>query len=121
MEPDNGYPAAGVPPQPVVPQGPIKPKRSLNFNFPIIATVVGVVLVIALVGLLIYFISQANQSQAKIDEQIATAAEQARQEQSQADEADFIEREKQPFRSYEGPAVLGGLKIEFPKIGMFMQ
>src|SRR3990167_3909274 len=114
MEP-NGYPNAGVPPQSVVPQSPIEPKRGFNFNFPLIMGIVGVLLVLVLVGGLIYFLGQANQSQSAINEQVTAAIEQAKQEQGQADEAAFVEREKQPFRSYEGPAVLGGLKVEFPK------
>lgn len=49
--------------------------------------------------------------QQKIDAAVAAAVEQREQEL----EAEFIEREKEPLKTYTGPSQYGTLKIEYPK------
>lgn len=39
----------------------------------------------------------------------------AKKEQKAADEADFLEREKQPYETFEGPSEFGSIKIVYPK------
>src|SRR5687768_15020539 len=115
MDP-NGYPNAGVPPQSVVPQGPVEPpKRQFNFNFPVIMMIVGGATLLIVVGLLLYFLNQYNKAQANVEQQRIEAAETAKAEQKQADEAEFAQRLKQPYRSYQAPRVFGTIKVEFPK------
>lgn len=52
-----------------------------------------------------------NNSDKKSEAAVAVAKE----EQKTADEADFIEREKQPYETFDGPSEFGSLKIVYPK------
>lgn len=70
---------------------------------------------LVLAGLSIYYIRQYQTAKTTVDMQRAEAAEQARVEQKAADEADFAERIKEPYRSYSAPVVLGALQLSFPK------
>ena len=70
---------------------------------------------LALGGTSIYFISEYNQAKTTVDQQKAEAAATARDEQKQADEADFVQRQKEPYRSYSAPLVFGALTIAYPR------
>ncbi len=52
-----------------------------------------------------------NNVDAKIDEAVEAATEQNSIEK----EAEFAEREKQPFKTYLGPASLGSISVTYPK------
>lgn len=49
------------------------------------------------------------------DKKSADAVAAAKTEQKATDEADFIEREKEPFETYTGPAEFGSIKVVYPK------
>jgi hypothetical protein len=49
------------------------------------------------------------------DKKSADAVEVAKTEQRSTDETDFLEREKQPFETYNGPSEFGSIKIVYPK------
>ena len=121
MEPEQnltpGYqiPPDGAPnPPPVAVEPP--PKGGRHFNLPIFLAAVLLVLTIAMGVVAIYYILKYNEQKSTVDQQKTAAAQTAREEQKQADEAAYAERDKLPYRSYEAPAVLGAIKIEFPKI-----
>ena len=52
-----------------------------------------------------------NDLQSKINAAVASAVT----EQSSKDEAEFLEREKNPFRTFSGPADYGQLTFKYPK------
>ena len=66
-------------------------------------------------GLAIYYIGQFNKAQTTVDQQVAEAVEQAKKEQQALDEADFVQRQKMPYRTYSAPNVLGAISVSFPK------
>ncbi len=70
---------------------------------------------LALGGTSIYFISEYNKAKTTVDQQKADAAAAAREEQKQADEAEFVQRQKEPNRNYSAPLVLGALNISYPR------
>ncbi|MEK7472142.1 MAG: hypothetical protein AAB624_02740 [Patescibacteria group bacterium] len=49
------------------------------------------------------------------DKKSATAVATAKEEQKATDEADFLEREKQPYETFDGPSEFGSIKIVYPK------
>ena len=49
------------------------------------------------------------------DKKSAAAVATAKEEQKATDEADFIEKEKQPYETFDGPSEFGSLKIVYPK------
>lgn len=50
-----------------------------------------------------------------VDKKVAAAVEVAKKEASDQKEVEFLEREKQPFKTYTGPAAYGSLTFQFPK------
>lgn len=49
------------------------------------------------------------------DKKSATAVAAAKEEQKATDEVDFLEREKQPYETFDGPSEFGSIKIVYPK------
>lgn len=70
---------------------------------------------LALAGISIYYIRGFQKAKTTVDLQRSEAAEIAKTEQKQADEAAFAESLKEPYRTYTAPAVLGALTVSFPK------
>lgn len=50
-----------------------------------------------------------------VDEKIATAVEIAQQETATEKDNEFIEREKQPLKTYNSPSTAGSLQVKYPK------
>ncbi len=67
------------------------------------------------VGLFIWMILQYNDVSADVNAQIKTAVDAAKIEQALEDEAEFAEREKDPYRDFAGPADYGQLSFKYPK------
>jgi len=112
--PQNPNPV--YPDQPVAPPPGVEPPREKKqLNLPLILAVLMFLLALGLGILAIIYIQKYADASTNLDQHRAEAASAAKEEQKQADEKDFLEREKLPYRAYEAPAVLGALKIEFPK------
>ena len=58
---------------------------------------------------------QYNDVQTDVDGQIAAAVAVAKDEQAMEDEAEFLEREKYPYKTFSGPTDYGQLTFEYPK------
>lgn len=56
-----------------------------------------------------------QENQADLDKKIANATSVAVQQAETAKEAEFVERENKPFRSYSGTPTYGSLTFSFPK------
>lgn len=50
-----------------------------------------------------------------VDAKIQTAVEVAKQQESTAKDKQFVEKEKQPLRTYNGPEAYGSISLSFPK------
>jgi hypothetical protein len=50
-----------------------------------------------------------------VDSKIAEAVEVANEKISLEKEAEFAERDKQPFKTYQGPSAFGALKVPYPR------
>lgn len=70
-----------------------------------------VVFASVMVWALVNYMDQKN----NVDSKVADAVEIAKAEQAEADEAAFIEREKEPYRVYAGSADLGSVRFNYPK------
>lgn len=84
-------------------------------NLLVVMIIVLCLVVAGLGGLSLYYYSRMHTAVTTVEEQKQEAAGIAKEEQKKQDEADFIEREKEPYRLYEAPAVLGPVRVEFPK------
>ena len=106
-------------PTPQAPQGfdptqPIqKPKRHINGL--LIPLIVAVLLLIGSIGFGIWTFMDRQSYKNDSDSKSAVAVAAAEKLLDAKKEADFIEREKQPYKTYEGPATFGSVKLIYPK------
>lgn len=73
------------------------------------------VLVVVLTGLCIWLFMGYNHYKSDADALVADAASKAKTEQQKTDEAQFLEREKVPTRTFQGPSDLGSVSFQYPK------
>ena len=72
-------------------------------------------MVLALTGLTIWLFMGYSDYKNNSDQKVAAAKVAAKEEQKNADEAEFTEKEKLPTRTYTGPADLGSVSFQYPK------
>lgn len=130
---DNNYqmpPVSGS--QPIQPAGP---NQSVNPGMPmvqqvqvtpeakkdvsgLIKTIVIIVLsliAVTFIGLFIWIMVEYNTVRTDVDGQISVAVAEAKDEQATKMEAEFLEREKYPYKVFAGPVDYGQLTFEYPK------
>lgn len=107
----------GVPGMPMVQQVQVTPAKKKDAAGLIKTIVIIIVSLIAVtfIGLFIWMYTQYDKASTDVEGQIATAKAEAREEQALKDEAEFLEREKNPYKIFSGPADYGELNFEYPK------
>ena len=96
-------------------QLPPKPIKDTAGLVKTIAIVILSLVAVTFIGLFIWMLLERNEAQTDIDTKIQMAEAAARDEQSQKMEAEFLEREKYPYKTFSGPADYGQLTFEYPK------
>lgn len=94
---------------------PTKPKRQISLNIPMILAGLLLISTIALGLLSINYANKYTEAKTDVDGQKAAAAAAAKEEQKVVDQKEHEEMDKQPYRTYQAPAVLGAIQAEFPK------
>lgn len=92
-----------------------KDKYSLVKTIAIIALSLGMV---TFIGLFIWInaeYSEAKEEYRDVDVKVSDAVNKAKDEQYKADQAEYVELEKYPFKTFAGPADYGELSFEYPK------
>ena len=92
-----------------------KDKYSLIKTIAIIALSLGMV---TFIGLFIWInaeYGQAKEEYRDVDIKVSDAVNKAKDEQYKADQAEYVELEKYPFKTFAGPADYGELSFEYPK------
>ncbi|RYC75135.1 hypothetical protein G3RUM_00075 [Candidatus Nanosyncoccus alces] len=102
---------------PMVQQVQVVPEKKKDIAGLVKTIVIVMVSLIAVtfIGLFIWMFVQYNDVQADVDGQINIAVAEAKDEQAMEDEAEFLEREKYPYKTFSGPADYGQLTFEYPK------
>lgn len=102
---------------PMVQQVQVMPEQKKD-----IAGLVKTIVIIALslvavtfIGLFIWMTVQYNDARDNIDAEVATAVQIAKDEQTTKLEAEFLEREKYPYKTFAGPVDYGQLTFEYPR------
>ena len=93
----------------------IEGKSNLGSVIKIIVIIVLSLALVTFIGLFIWKNSQYVEAQTDVDEKIAVAVAEAKDEQATKDEQEFAEREKYPYRAFSGPADYGQLTFKYPK------
>lgn len=109
----NGY-GVGTPPAQGLPVSQNSKKRGLPWRW-MIPIVVLTLLLLGTIGLAFQLFNEKEDYKNNSDQKVAAAVDQAKEEASKVKEAEFIEREKQPYKVYKGPATFGSLSITYPK------
>ena len=113
---DNNYqtPAPGMP---MVQQVQVQPEVKKD-NSGLIKTIVIIILslvAVTFIGLFIWMLVQYNDVSSDVNGQIDVAVAAAKDEQATKMEAEFLEREKYPYKVFAGPVDYGQLTFEYPK------
>ena len=108
-------PAAGpAPTARLVPVAAKTQKQNANLIWIILLIISGLVAV-TFIALFIWMFSKWDTAQNDVDSQINAAVATAVNEKAEEMENQFIEREKQPYQIFAGPADYGELSFEYPK------
>lgn len=92
------------------------PSREQGAVNPLVISNVLVGLVaIVLAGISVWAFVNYQDQKNNVDSKIETAVAAAKKEQADADEKEFIEREKEPTRDFIGPDDLGRVTFKYPK------
>ncbi len=92
-----------------------EPKKDAKSLLKTIAIIVVSLVAVTFIGLFIWMYLQYDAISTDVDEQISLAVAQAKDEKAQEMEADFLEREKYPYKTFSGPVDYGQLTFEYPK------
>lgn len=103
--------------RPMVQQVQVTPAKRKDVAGLIKTIVIIVVSLIAVtfIGLFFWTFAQYNEARSDVDGQILEAVASAKDEQALKDEAEFLEREKYPYKTFLGPVDYGELSFEYPK------
>ncbi|MFY9228485.1 MAG: hypothetical protein WAO28_04155 [Candidatus Microsaccharimonas sp.] len=104
-------PSIGMPQMPMMPQQP--PRRSVNVVF--ILMIVFIATTVIALGIMIWALVNYFDQKDNVDTKVADAVSIAKKEQADADEAKFLERDKQPNRQFVGPEDYGRVSFDYPK------
>ena len=109
---NDGYmnPSTGMPQAPMMPQ---QPRRSVNVVF--ILMIVFIATTVIALGVMIWALVNYFDQKDNVDTKVADAVSVAKKEQADADEAKFLERDKQPNRQFVGPEDYGRVSFDYPK------
>lgn len=116
-QPVMGYQTMATNGMPMVQQVQVMPetKKDVKSLIKTIAIIVVSLIAVTFIGLFIWMYLQYDTISTDVGEQIEVAVAQAKDEQSQKMEAEFLDREKYPYKIFSGPADYGQLTFEYPK------
>ncbi len=90
-------------------------KKDISGLVKTIAIIALSLLAATFIGLFIWKAVECNEAQTDLDAKISIAEAKAKDEQTSKMEAEFLEREKYPYKTFSGPVDYGQLTFEYPK------
>ena len=118
---DNNYqmpPVGGAPngmPMVQQVQAPSEMKKDVSGLVKTIVIIILSLVAVTFIGLFIWMLVQYNDVSSDVNGQIDVAVAAAKDEQATKMEAEFLEREKYPYKTFAGPVDYGQLTFEYPK------
>ena len=126
MDNFSQQPMSNLPPTPPAQINPVQPgrvpvqaqvaktKTDSKKILIIVIILLSVAFIAALVAFILFF-AKYNEAKTDLDEKIAVAVAKAEDEQAEALEKEFAEREKDPFKEFVGPEDYGLLGFKYPR------
>ena len=100
----------------MVQQVNVLPQKKNNTGLIKTIVIIGLSLVAAtFIGLFVWINIEYTDVKNNLDEKVAAAVNKAEEEQRDKLEAEFAEREKEPFKDFAGPIDYGSLSFKYPK------
>lgn len=96
-------------------QAPVSPKKDISGLIKTIVIIVVSLIAVTFIGLFIWMTMQYNEVHEDVQGQIDVAVAVAKDEQATKLEAEFLEREKYPYKTFTGPVDYGQLSFQYPK------
>ncbi len=93
----------------------MEPKKDVAGLIKTIVIIIVSLIAVTFIGLFVWMFMQYDEARTDVDGQIAVAVAEAKDEQAMKDEAEFLEREKYPYKTFSGPADYGQLTFEYPR------
>jgi hypothetical protein len=93
----------------------IKRNQDGAVNGVVISLVLAVILLIGTLGFAGWAYMSRQDYKDNVDAKVSDAVVIAKQQESTAKDKQFVEKEKNPLRTYHGPDTYGGLTIAYPK------
>lgn len=132
MQPDNPQPGQviGQPEQPqqVAPQAPLgqpqygapiapmtPPKKQRHISATLVSLIICIVFLLAAIGFGVWAYLQRQDYKANSDKKVDAAVVIAKKQTAEEKDKEFVEKEKNPYKEYVGPATYGSVKIVYPK------
>ena len=118
MQPMPGQPMQAVPGMPMVQQiqlPPEPPKKDIAGLIKTIVIIIVSLIAVTFIGLFVWMYNEYHNVSDDVQGQIDEAVAVAKDEQWQADQAEFTELEKYPYKTFSGPADYGELSFKYPK------
>ncbi len=117
MQPNGQLPPTGPNGMPMVQQVQVMPEQKKDIAGLIKTIVIIIVSLIAVtfIGLFIWMMVEKDTIESHLSEEINKAVAEARDEQSSKMEAEFLEREKFPYKTFSGPEDYGKVTFNYPK------
>lgn len=107
--------AQSMPAKPEVPSIPGPEAKDTNGLIKTVVIVILTLVSLTFIGLFVWMLLQYNDVKTDVDGQINVAVSKAVDEKAMAMEEEFLEREKEPYRDFAGPADYGELSFKYPK------
>ena len=126
MDNYSQQPMSNLPPTPPAQINPVQPgrvpvqaqvaktKTDSKKIFIIVIILLSVAFIAALVAFILFF-AKYNEAKTDLDEKISVAVAKAKDEQAEALEKEFAEREKDPYKEFVGPEDYGSLGFKYPR------
>ncbi len=96
-------------------QAPVVQKKDIAGLVKTIVIIILSMTVVTFIGLFIWKADEANHLQDDVQAEIEVAVASAKDEQTEKMEAEFLEREKNPYKTFTGPSDYGQLTFQYPK------
>lgn len=96
-------------------QVPTNPKKDISGLIKTIAIIIVSLIAVTFIGLFIWMMIQYNDVRSDVQGQIDVAVADAKDKQASELEAEFLNREKYPYKTFSGPVDYGQLTFEYPK------
>ncbi len=113
MQPQNQYqPPYGQQP---VPQYTAGSQKKTGSRLTLIALIVVTVFMLVVTGFAVWAFLERNDYKDNTDSKVATAVKVAVEEEAAKKDAEFVEKEKLPTKTYNSPGAYGSISFDYPK------